>query len=117
MKHLFVPYELALLAKEKGFDAECLRFYGDDKVLYNDEDISNSTVNELYCTAPLWQQLVDWFREVHKIHIEIRFGLDDDRFLYQGIINDESPYLDKLWNSNYYSSLEESIKEAFKRIK
>lgn len=23
MKHLFVPYELALLAKEKGFDEHC----------------------------------------------------------------------------------------------
>ena len=31
MKHLFLPYNLALLAKEKGFDEEVLGWYNTDK--------------------------------------------------------------------------------------
>lgn len=42
MKHLFVPYELAVKLKEKGFDERCLAWYGpiksEKKVFYWDVD-------------------------------------------------------------------------------
>lgn len=75
MKHLFVPYELALLAKEKGFNEPCLAAYklsGDRSVPYSKEgDIIIEANAHQYANtikAPLYQQLVDWFRDEHKIH-------------------------------------------------
>lgn len=39
MKHLFVPYKLALELKEKGFDEPCLGFYS-SSANANDKDFS-----------------------------------------------------------------------------
>lgn len=87
MNKLFVPYELALLAKEKGFNNPCLALYSKFGVYENQEQpiykqIPNQKEAKEYfggVTAPLYQQLVDWFREKHEIHIYITpsyFGED-----------------------------------------
>ena len=82
MKDLFVPYELALLAREKGFDEPCLRFYQNSEDLsenLDNQDINHFTNarairNETYsCLAPLYQQLIDWFFNNHKIIIRRTF--------------------------------------------
>ena len=75
MKDLFVPYDIALLAKEKGFKEECFRIYAN---YYTDNTIAlieDPDKGELYpsynwvnkIAAPLYQQLVDWFREKHNL--------------------------------------------------
>ncbi len=33
MKHLFVPYELAVIAKEKGFNEECFKYFLDQNIV------------------------------------------------------------------------------------
>lgn len=84
MKELFVPYELALLAKEKGFNKRCLGVYNDtneEKIKFSidsdgirNDDILGGHHNIQgfsHTTAPLYQQLVDWFREKHSIEIII----------------------------------------------
>jgi len=54
MKHLFVPYELAIILKEKGFKESCFGVY------YNkDGDVRKITYSE-YGDAPLYQQAFDW---------------------------------------------------------
>lgn len=69
MKHLFVPYEIALKLKELGFDETCLAIY------HRNGDISFSKTiahNEYYgqeCMAPLYQQVVDWLRDTHQLQI------------------------------------------------
>lgn len=74
MKHLFVPYELALILKEKGFDEPCLGRYRDKKFqlysvikehCYNSDPISNKDIS-----APLYQQVIDWFYNKHRIFVE-----------------------------------------------
>lgn len=88
MKHLFIPYELAIIAKEKGFNEPCLAMYSqpewskeviltwqlegsilgpDDGPFYNAEGVPLK--QNKYVAAPLYQQIVDWLREEHKIHI------------------------------------------------
>lgn len=82
MKKQFVPYELALMLKEKGFNERCVAswlgkiFSFDGKeVLHIDERYGNGQ-DQIYlqlpikCLAPLWQQVVNWFREKHDIHID-----------------------------------------------
>lgn len=78
MKELFVPYELALLAKEKGFNEPCINIYYSNgklaSVLYTN-NISNLSkeFNNGECCAPLYQHLVDWFREKYRIFISVDY--------------------------------------------
>jgi hypothetical protein len=79
MEKQFVTYEIALKLKELGFDEECLGYFHSKELsLYptqfhpyhlgkNSEEILYNTD----CTAPLWQQVIDWFRDKHHTNIEI----------------------------------------------
>jgi hypothetical protein len=100
MKHLFVPYELALLAKEKGFPQNV----GSGLAAY--DKTQDGTVwlhtGGAYpvglLVAPLYQQLVDWF-ESKKILINVErnpYGK------WTGVIvNDfDKKHIAYLWNKN-----------------
>jgi hypothetical protein len=84
MKEQFVTYEIAKELKELGFDEECLCTYTLDGNFWRnpsnnmvDEEIEqpytwlNSKLHNSVITAPLWQQCMDWFRDVHDIDIVI----------------------------------------------
>lgn len=78
MKQQFVPYELALKLKEKDFDKPCM--YPFDKYFYMDTSyVEFIDWNEKYknidgfCSAPLWQQVIDWLREKHIAIVELPF--------------------------------------------
>ena len=68
MKKQFVSYEIALALKELGFDEECIGFYYNE----NNFEIAVPDVVKVMCNkfnyikAPLWQQVIEWLREVHK---------------------------------------------------
>lgn len=81
----FVPYELAVKLKEKGFKEDCLCHYINSDIVYNLESpIAN---NQLwFChnkydniwhrdnvDAPTISQVLKWLREEKKIHIMINF--------------------------------------------
>jgi hypothetical protein len=55
----FVPYELALKLKEIGFNEPCLKSYGDDGLL-------NQNDHSLYLSAPTFSQAFRFFREKYK---------------------------------------------------
>lgn len=92
MQNLFVPYPLAKLLKEKGFDEPCLMvYYGEgtglaetgqpmDKLYLpsgfgkmQNSHLRNLPKMEIYLkgqvTAPLYQQVIDWFRDKQQIKI------------------------------------------------
>ena len=79
MKEQFVTYEIALKLKNLGFNEFCMGFFYSEHI---DElsDISLGTttkvveemVNRFNCIkAPLWQQVIDWFRNLHGVIIEV----------------------------------------------
>ena len=119
MKHLFLPYELALMLKEKGFNEPCLGRYRDKKFqlysvikehCYNSDPISNKDIS-----APLYQQVIDWFREKHNIMIEVHWqeGTQNYSFCYG--------YKAGKWffpkeTLNYYPAYSQAIEEALKLI-
>lgn len=154
MKHLHVPYELALLAKEKGFDEYCFMVwskwtgaYFNNEILlheyrliyfrnlspyqYETHEKRNSELPYTFdcIAAPLYQQLVDWFREKHNIFIKIdNFLLEDNTVDYDYCICKCDADIDEKGNMRYlidydvnrsftyYGALTQGIEEAFKLI-
>jgi hypothetical protein len=73
MKEQFVSYEIALKLKELGFDEHCLGIYVSQQLnpylMYSSQhDVFMATNND-GILAPLWQQVIDWFREKHNVDI------------------------------------------------
>lgn len=144
MKNLFVPYRLAIIAKEKGFNEQCLAWYRAYNFkpdihysLYPENSRTNSRFIKgdgfTYATAPIYQQLLDWFREVHKLIISVDIvGDDKDYPKYYPVIYKEekdgktdymleelkSNYKDVIKNSfnDYYTALNTALEKAFKLI-
>ena len=75
MKNQFASYEIASKLKELDFDEECIAWYylpanatnKNDYILALDSETPENQI--VYIKAPLWQQVIDWFREKHKIDI------------------------------------------------
>ena len=70
MKHLFVPYELSVKLKEKGFDEDCIAYYDVEdgnalKPIPMGQEINafRSNTNSLMVATPIYQQVVDWLYE------------------------------------------------------
>ena len=71
MEKEFVPYEQALALKELGFDEPCFGYYtGDKKHLLIRPNMGrrNEDLNDIVCTAPLYQQVFRWFRGEHSCY-------------------------------------------------
>ena len=74
MEKEFIPYEQALVLKELGFDEPCFGYYtGDKKHLLIRPNMGrrNEDLNDIVCTAPLYQQAFRWFREKHRLYHSI----------------------------------------------
>lgn len=146
MKRLLVSYEIAKQLKEKGFAELADHFYSQDGKLYpriltssdepvdfepddfyeNFNNIEKYEVEGKYqsvISAPLQQQVIDWFRNNHKIHISQNVSnirtikLGNEVFLYSGQITRYDPhsYFITVYLP-YEEAMEFSIKEALKLI-
>lgn len=124
----FVPREIAYRLKDLNFDEECLCYIDADTdniefFEYYDCDRSNSTLQSEYggnkfCTAPLYQQVLQWFREKYKIHIQFDWYGPDYKWGYTideiAETREECKYIKKSWIMNdgfyfYKEALESSI--------
>lgn len=69
MKEQFVPYEIALKLKEKGFNENCM--YPFVNMMIDTSYVNFIDWNEKYkkhnglCAAPLWQQCLGWLEREH----------------------------------------------------
>lgn len=127
MKKYFVTYEIALALKELGFD-EISRF-GSETSLYNSKGehifYSNygfmySGLSDGYISAPLWQQVIEWFRNIHNIHISIPNYYDGWRIDIRGFKqNIDVEYHSKpgMCLEDYYEAREQAILKAIEIIK
>lgn len=125
MKKQFVTYEIALKLKELGFNEECFGYYTESRLLHlggrtgniddvkiNKKYVEDICQNDNACSAPLWQQAIDWLREEHDVIIDVAkiFNGTDS---YHFAINLEWEY----FSGTYYEALEESILKAIELIK
>lgn len=86
LKNLFVPYELALKLKEKGFNKPCLGYhniaYGDDSLGFSRGSGHLNSKDKIFPSAPIYQQVVDWFREKHEIELWVSAELGYTKTTY-----------------------------------
>lgn len=94
MEDKFVPYPIALMLKELGYNEPCLAWFGVSEILNhvgeiklymvgqpNNYEIYTTKTEYFFCNqkdtdvdAPLWQQVIDWFREKYDIHFHIDYN-------------------------------------------
>lgn len=121
MKKLFVPHNLALLAKEKGFDDQCIGKFKDNNLTLLSYSWNNSelSIHNDGISAPMYQQLIDWFRESYHIIIQIDAHynprVSNDSAIFSSWITQTKEEYRKTSN-NYYDVLNKAIEEAFKLI-
>ena len=136
MKNLFVPYELAVKLKEKGFDEPCFGHwnYNNDEINYwYDEEIQNERTNKYFlnseeqfpkmnkngCTAPLYQQVIDWFRDKHEIFVIVqrdwdKGGLYNLKYIVE--LENQQTYCEICRTGDYCETLTKAIEESLKLI-
>jgi len=140
IEELFIPYEIALQLKEKGFNEPCLAYYNVSNILVNgyrivyiEHESSNpckNNPNSIDVTVPLYQQVIDWFREKHRYHIDITFResksnkIEGINSVYYDIeiyhMNGGDAYKTlkiSEYSDHYYVCLIKAIEEALKLIK
>ena len=131
MEKQFVTYEIALKLKELGFDEKCFGFWYVSQInnscieLRHGMCIFKSTSIELSkypknVLAPLWQQVIDWFREKQNICINIEpITFDDEPTYIFEIINLKNGRLLNNINNSFTDTnevREQAILEALELI-
>jgi len=112
MTDQLISFETAKLAKEKGFNIECI--YHIEKNLKT-EEILNHVHYGYEC--PTQSLLQKWIRETHSIHIGIDYDVGGWSYFY--LTNLKSPTKDVNWSKNYDTyeeTLEAGLQEALKLI-
>lgn len=118
MEKQFCGYEIALQLKELGFDEKCFGYFEiaekiKIEVSYNSDP---NLIRRDFIAAPLWQQVISWFREKHKINMLFIQSNHTGCWMYtlEGI-NDGKEYHD-LYRS-YQVVREQAILKAIELIK
>lgn len=114
LKHLFVPYYLAVQLKEKGFDEKCLGYITPTGKTWMFDlmplDRNGLELNPKYSEgilSPLYQQVVDWLNKEHELVV---------RLSYNGEGYDLFTAHDAEREGKYFETQDEAIKEALKLI-
>lgn len=137
MKKLFIPYDLSVKLKEKGFQEPCFGYY--NKAFKKDalgfsfiekHKFHKNSNDKSFPSAPTYDQVIDWFITKHKIQLKV-VAMDFEgtvKWYYecQDIRLYKSPHIDqkvfkfKVMSPNisntYRSALKKAIKEAIKTI-
>lgn len=112
MNEDFVPFELAIKLKEKGFNEPCYGYYhrdgGDDSFELcgnGDCDFLNSK-NKHRIAAPTISQVLKWLRNTYNLHVETYpCGLGMWKFLVTNITTLEERALCDKYTSSEQASL------------
>ncbi len=134
MNKQFIPYELSIIAKNKGFNKQTFACYNRGKVEFFDKNqyITNSDICSPFISAPTHQQISDWIRQEHKIQINVfpyakqgkqQWQFELVRLVINNWNNGESynPYIisaisDAYLFNDYYEAYNKAIEVALDKI-
>lgn len=112
---IFIPYELALKLRDKGFNENCFAMYDKDKVI-NHSIYHQNQSNYGVCSAPTYDQAIDWFFDKYSVHVEAR-PLNDFGWWDGMVYNKEMERMIREGGlKTRYEALNEAIKELLKLI-
>jgi hypothetical protein len=133
MTDQLISFETAKLAKEKGFNEECIYYYSNKTgilkpFMFDDNpkviSIQNGTNAGLLTIAPTQSLLQKWLRDKHNIHIYISTTPKFDKLQgskYKAAI--DVPFQPFKWTTGHYylgntyeEALEQGLQEALKLI-
>lgn len=130
-EELFVSYELAKQLEEKGFNERCLAYYYHTKTFDQERRLNIAKFGTIvepfageFIFVPMYQQVVDWFREKHNLHFYIdTTAVFDKMYPSQYRVYIKVPFQPFKWTTGYYyrgntyyEALENAIKAAIKLI-
>ena len=129
MEETIVSFQVAKLAKEKGFNIPTIQYYTPkgyctESADYMTERYAESNWNDgqgsyptkaedVSCSAPTQSLLQKWIREVHNIHITI-FSQSQESWMYR-ITKKSQKLEDGLYGEDFYTyeeALEEGLYQA-----
>lgn len=117
MKDTLVTFEIAILAKEKGFKELCSLSYLKEKLVL----FGSNNQFENYISVPTQSLLQKWLREEHDIDIIIKpwTGTNKGEKMYAAdiLIFGTSTYIKLMRQNKYEEALERGLYEALKLIK
>jgi hypothetical protein len=125
MKDLFLPYELAVIAKEKNYKGECVAFYNEmhdqikvGTILFPADSghWDNWNKETHLVSAPLYQQIVDWLREKHNITVEPYSMVKSFKTISRETVYRVQRFGKAGYRDSNYKTLDKAITEAFKLI-
>ena len=116
----YVSFEVAKLLKEKGFDERCTHYYKNEKYLVdlgytNINSYTNSDLVEEFA-APTLQMAMKWFREIHKLDIDVSIEYKNSKKVYYYSILKKTVIrnIDCLHSETNFDSYEEACEAAIK---
>jgi len=137
MQEELITFDIAKLAKEKGFNLYVERYYMDHdynrkwalhgKSNYNDEKTKIWEGDAVYYSAPTQSLLQRWLRDIYFIHIEIYYMDDLLKYGYKLTnIKTNTEYSEdyifsnynktNLYGYSYEQALEKALLEALKHL-
>lgn len=129
MEEQFVTYEIAVILNSLSFNMNCIAaFYKDGTIeLLTDYKHRPYTLDHPikdYILAPLWQQVIDWFRDKHKLFIKIGYSEYHNRYNYiitpintKELLIKKSRQKNIFWCNSYENNREQAILKAIELIK
>lgn len=125
MEKQFVTYKIALELKKLGFNEKCFAHYitsegwkldcTEGSLCYKDKP--SNVQDEYSVLAPLWQQVIDWFREKKGIYIEITSWTTTDIMFDVSVkrvvdYNWKELFEDYYWTNDYSEARDQAILRA-----
>ena len=124
MKEQFCSYEISLKLKELGFNEDCFGWYtsyASARLANNNKPfLGNYNPNTDYkfgCFAPLYQQIIDWFREKHGIWIFVDLTYDFSSYSPRIYKKGKTFSFHDNEYSSYYEAREQAILKCIELLK
>ncbi len=130
---LFIPYDLAVTAKERGFNQPCLAYFYGNELRDTKGDTRYYTDSQEECKehhnsilAPLYQQIIDWLNKgeiIISIYTRKTNGIISHSGRFIDLRNtDNTSTENTTWEDgasygDYYEALNKALENAFNHIK
>ena len=124
---IFVPYAIALLAKQKGFDEPCIAkiFSEADSPeigqIFTNAEIEKLSSNPNFVAAPTYQQLVDWLRVKHNtiviVHPHFTHFIGTSSTEWCGVVHKPGEsYTEFPVKYDYYEAFDYTLERVLKEL-